>query len=371
MVVTGKNSLFLAILMFSGSLLAMHRAERLVGHLAPGMAKPAFQVKATPCLGPTRAYVKNIQLAEKVSKQWGTLMARYWQSVIAPFIQLEESKAKDYCGLYHAEPWKFRLYQDFLSLLYTYEFKKPVRPDYIFLRWWRHASPYKDVNEFHDANPMEHGYGKHNDSKPEIAKQILSGNFALLNNAEKMSESSFNYFCNNNSCWFKDDYIKELLKEVFTAYGFDQSYIPRFEKCVERLKTQEGALFYILIPNHLVDSYVYCVGPDKLYGMPRSEPYQYIDGKPVAPNDYDATKKRYVRVSGIFKERLAHPDKFKRVQYDGMQARVLLNESFLNPDNGVIIARKTMSTPDKVKVYKAELQTLFEEMISKKEAAQA
>ncbi len=355
-----------AIVILAGLALALQATERaqvrlktIMGHMQS--KKPVrFPQLAQQPAGATREYLKHALLNDNVRKAWGPFISKN-PAMISTILQREENYEKSHHVVYHAQHWCFRVLQDFLWLLYEYEFKETPRSDYIFLRWWHRAAHDVNAQAFLDR----HG-GTVNDHKRAIFDVLLSVNFALFGNSGNSGSCTFDYFLQNQSMSFNEGGLKDLLKEILAHYNFDTAYADKLTALGKDIATPEGTLFQIFVDD--VDASLYISQPG---GTPHEQIKTKLFGI-VAPKDFDPIKKRYVRSAGVLNARNTQATSIAQSQFDEMQGRLLLNKHFMNPqDNKIKIYRYTTIPADKRTKYAADLKALFAEMVSKKSAAPA
>ncbi len=359
---------FSLIFILAGLALALQATERarvrlntIMGHMQS--IKPVrFPELAQRPAGATREYLKHALLNEQVRKAWGPFISKH-PGIINAILQREEDHEKTHHVVYHAQHWCFRVLQDFLWLLYEYEFKETPRSDYIFLRWWHRAA--------HDVNAqafLDRLGGTVKDNIRAIFDVLLSVNFALFGNTTMAigGECTFDYFLSNRSIAFNESGLRNLIQEILAHYNFDTAYADKLIALSKDIATPEGTLFQIFVDD--VDASLYISQPG---GTPHEQIKTKLFGI-VAPKDFDPIKKRYVRSAGVLNARNTQATSIAQSQFDEMQGRLLLNKHFMNPqDNKIKIYRYTTIPADKRTKYAADLKALFAEMVSKKSAAPA
>lgn len=306
---------------------ALARVQRVLGHCKPVVQRSV----ETHSAGASRIFLKYPGMLQAVKKTFGTFFIKNGP-LIREIERKEDELFDTHYVMYHAQQQGLRPYHDLLRYLYEYEFGKPVRDDYTFLRWWHDCSQYQDVNAFLDAYPlMVKGLGNVNDNDPAINKQIMSINFPWCGSPYNSGECSLAYFSANRSITHVG--CEEVLSAILKHYGFDTAYAKKFSDLGPLITTPEGSLFQIFIPKKEVDTYVYFSKP---WGIPISKIDEISDV-------YNLLKQRYTSSSEIMDLFLQGSSKLNKFVKD-MQGRLLANRQFLSPDRNTIKVYRHLTT---------------------------
>lgn len=307
---------------------------------------------------PTLAFLQNQTLLQAVQSTYGKDIDLHKDSLIRPIL-LQEARHPHHIALYHGQNSLLLIIPDFLNRLYEHKYGKKVPRDFFMLRYWPFGSKHTNVQTFLDSHN-----GQINDHLEEIFAQILSVNFAYFGNLHNSGSATFRYVLDNQSAFCRDtSFIHNILETIFTTEKLSTQYIDDLIKLVQEYAPALGNTYQIYLKPEAADKYLYLCCPG---GMPHGAIYDTA-GKIVAEHDFDATKGRYTKCSGVLKQYYTHPESIQHL--DSLQGRLLLSrDCMLNPESGVKIFRYTSLTPEKEKEYQTKLDALCNKIFNPKTA---
>lgn len=112
-------------------------------------------------------------------------------------------------------------------------------------------------------------------------------------------------------------------------------------------------MLQIFIPKGRVDNWVYLACP-----------CDFVFSKKILGDIYDTNKKRHIKISPILDLYKQNPKKLNDLAYiDHLQARILINNDFLDPDSGVKFFRYNNLNKNITKSYYNELKYIVNKMM--------
>lgn len=324
----------------------------LVSHQAQASGVPinhASSAHEAVTISPTLAFLSNPKLLQSVRSKFGTLIEQYTASLIVPVLHNEVRLGATHVPFYHGQQIVHRVYQDILAGVYK-ALGNTMPEDFVFLRFWQAGVSQKTAQEFIDAQEGGKGYSW-DDGEPNLAKNILSTTYSLFGNVTGGSCAFEYYVGNRNNVSYS---LADLLRPLFDHYGFDRTYIKRFESTHESLQTKVGGTFcQIFIPKAIVDQCVYISQPG---GTPQRNAIDGIMG-------FDNTKLRYTQISPFLRFLCAHPSHVQQ-RIEGTQARIVFIPETLDFRSGVKIFRYAQIEPDVLTSYQDTIMRICQEMVA-------
>ncbi|HEV2601148.1 MAG TPA: ankyrin repeat domain-containing protein [Candidatus Babeliales bacterium] len=328
---------------------AQERLKRIGGQLK--QPKPQ-SVLSPEDVGATSEFLRP-EYCENIKKTWKEELRKYGKTIIKEMLDNEERYKESHFVFYHGQRQENRIVVELLRNLYRVETGKPVRSDFEFLRFWKEGSDYPDVNSYLDSfgipNPFKVDDPVLSDLDPKIRTVLLSVNPVLFGNFDQSGSCTWAYFLQNFNI---ENFVESALKVIFSQVKLDQKFIKDLTTIVEQFPTETGDLVQIFIPKNIVDKYAYL---SKYYGVPQKQYIFDVDGKFIAENDYDVTRERYVRCSGVLEFLQNAGRRFADTK--NMQLRLFFAKTgpLLNPDMGAKIFRFTTLTPAQLQEYKRQV----------------
>jgi len=350
--------------------LSEDRAELLVKHLdlmrelkTTIVDKYDTQVahaKKSELDAPTDAHTKISYLKTIIDSQWGSFLKKN-KKFVDSILDHEREHIDDYYVFYHAQRKELRIFQDFLKEIYEYFQVTQSLKSFQFLRFWKEMPISVDANTFIDDNNKK---GYWNDTAGGMYKLLLSVNLSLFGSctAISSSECTFDYFMNCRSIINID--IREIFKEIFKVFNFDQKYINKLVALNKICETKEGTLFQFFIPKELVD---HCAYLSHAFGIPYTS---HVPG-----SDFDPAKGRHQTISrtlDVYRKGPGLIDGYKKdpaMKYlpdqniadmvDKMQGRLIFSrDMLLNPSSGIKIYRYTTASDNAMAEYTEQLKKI-------------
>lgn len=294
---------------------------------------------------PTEAYLSDPKLQEKVNRAFASYRKNAVLFALEKLILEREKKySVEYCVFYHAQKNDFRIIHDFLKELYTLLDGVSHGDEYNYLRPRHKVLSAVDVNAFID----EREKGKAVlwcDSAPDLVQNMLCVNLSLFGNTSQAmnDECTYNFFVRNSSICSPP--VKEILQDICKHHSVNTACIDMLLELNKKIKTSEGTLFQICIPKDKVDKYVYLSHEG---GTPFREP--------LLSDYFDINKRRHTRILPILEQYCTNIEKLSCA--DILQARLVFDQQFLNPDSGIKVFRYTTVPADKMQAYRAELKAI-------------
>ena len=309
-------------------------------------------------LPPTMAFLKNPALLKAVQETYGKNIETHKDTLIRPIL-LQEGRYSNHISLYHGQKSLLLIVPDFLNRLYAFKNDNKQVHDFFMLRYWPLGSNHKTAQKFLDSFG-----GNINDHQKEIYDVLLAVNFAYFGNVHRANqgEATFSYVLNNQSCFCANDTsIRNILKTIFDTEKLSQKYIDDLVALVQSYAPSLGNTYQVILTPEAADKYLYFCKPG---GMPHGPIYNTA-GNIIAEHDYDATKGRYIKCSGVLKEYYTNPESI--IDLDILQGRLLLSKDcILNPNSGVKIFSYTGLSPEKEKEYHSKLDELCNIIFTRK-----
>lgn len=294
----------------------------------------------------THAYLSIPKLKKRVHKSWSPELSKY-DKIITQAMDQENLHDATHHVFYHAQTEAFRIYQDFIKEWYAFLHPDAQLDHFHFLRSWHDFSATIDAHQFIE-NEEQGTPKKWNDHAPHLIKNMLSVNLCLFGSTENLGnfgECTFKYFFANKS--IKAPVVKGLFAELFDHFNINKKYIERLLELSNLIKTEEGSLFQIFVPNHLVDRISFAA-------QRLGSPYR----TPLIFSDFDYTKQRHLRLTPLLDAYRNSPESIAHLM-DRVQGRLLFSQDvLLNPNSGVKIIRYTTIDQAKQAEYKKQFKKL-------------
>ena len=294
----------------------------------------------------TKAYMSIPKLKKLVKASWKNELNKY-KHIINEAIHQEELHDDSCHVFYHAQTEAFRIYQDFIKEWYAFLHPDTQLQDFHFLRSWHDFPTTIDAHSFIE-NQEEGTPIKWNDNKPFLVKHMLSVNLSLFGSTENLGnfgECTFKYFFSNKSV--KAPVIKNLFTELFDYFHFNKKYIEQLLPLNALIKTQEGTLYQIFVPYHLVDQIGFAA-------QRLGSPYR----TPVILSDFNYSKQRHLHLTPLLYEYCNNPANIAHA-LDKIQGRLLFSQNaLLNPNCGIKIIRYTTIKNENHAEYEKQLKKL-------------
>ncbi|HEV2601500.1 MAG TPA: ankyrin repeat domain-containing protein [Candidatus Babeliales bacterium] len=335
---------------------AQNRAARLAGQVQAKKSTPIIVPQDTAAL---TSYLRGY--CGVVQGLWQKSFVQY-EKMLEEMLYNEELYKDDYFVFYHAQQQENRVLVEFVRNLYAFIYKKPLREDFEYFRFWVDGSDYKDINSYLDSfgipNPFSVGGRTLNDLSPAIRAVLLSVNPILFNNFDNEGSCTWDYFLRNRSL---ENFIKVALEKFFRTYGLQEKFIEQLLAINEQFPAPTGDLLQIFVPKELVNDCAYIC---HVYGIPQKEYIVDIAGKSLGLSDYDSVRQRYIKCSVILELMQTQADRIKDIQ--SIQVRLFISKygPFLNPDMGVKIIRFSSLDQKQLQNYKAAVKGVTERMVA-------
>jgi len=262
-----------------------------------------------------------------------------------------------YHVFYHAHQAAYRVYQDFMMHLLSFETQK-THTDFIPLRFWHQALPKTDALNYLETSGILSR--TKNDSYPEIYLSLLAANVSLFGNLQRPGESTLAYYLYNRS--IKEVDLHQTLSTAFDFYDFKKDYVKKLNDLLSTSYMRNcGSMLQIFIPRTQVDTTAYLAQP---WG------YAYPDDLSVGGFGTITTKTegRNYSIQARISPVLDAIQNGKLMQQSNdmlseLQARIVLGKDvMLNPESGVKIFRIDNLPALKRAWYQQQIQQISHEI---------
>jgi hypothetical protein len=253
-------------------------------------------------------------------------------------IEQEKELANTHYFFYHACRKELTILYDFIKLLNSYMYVVFPRIDFTCMRFKPTLMlPYKNVNEYLNANPFI------NDCAEPTRSQMLSVNLALFGSHEWTGECTFHYFFSDHSCG--GNTIKERLEPIFSHYGFNSKYLDELANLTSYLVSAGGNLFQICIPHDMVDDLVYL-------SQPCGPAYHNV----ILKDYYDHEKNRHTCIRPLIEHMRTSPEAIGDLNY--WQARLMFFDPMMDMHPAIKVFRYNTVTEKNMALYQEKLKDI-------------
>lgn len=283
-----------------------------------------------------REFIKNIHTHKEIVTQ----------------MLLKERELKDtHYVFYHAHTESIRIIPYFLRELWQQINKKSLPADFDFLRHWESGSPHKNAQAYLDSFKTIPGDF---DNDNAVRQYLIAVNPVLFGNHDHAGECTFAYFNDNRSIGY---FAQSQLTQLFKKYGLNETYMNELLELNTKYASQTGDIVQIFIPRTKVDEHAYVCRP---YGIPYDITRTDKQGNPIAPADFDAKRKRYIKIAGVLQ--VLHNIKGLK----SVQLRIFINNELLNPASGIKIIRYTSLEQTKLTQYEQDVKRICKKTFAAK-----
>ncbi|HEV2600742.1 MAG TPA: ankyrin repeat domain-containing protein [Candidatus Babeliales bacterium] len=314
----------------------------------------------------TQTFLEESGYCEDIRNMWIEELIEH-RDLIKKMLENEILYEPTHFVFYHAQNQDNYGFAQFLRNLYNYEHPKdPLHSDFEFLRFWQDGSKYSNVNDYLDSfgipNPFVPKKGNLNDYNERIQAVLLSVNPTIFGNfnSAAIGECTYDYFLQNRSI---QNATRKSLERIFKKNQFKSSFIDDLLNINKQFQSKTGNIIQIFIPKNLVNSCTYFAKP---WGVPRGAPFVDAQGNPIANNDYDAKRKRYIKTNTILE---IVQNKTGIIEYSAsIQLRLFFSKTgpLLNPNMGAKVFYFTTLSEEQLQNYKEQIRNVSEKIFAQR-----